>query len=113
MVSQALHGMGVPFFLNTIAPTQHPYMEMVDGYRDLPRIFRVQFEGPWMKGPVAGQYKRTHYIACLEDGIMEPMLEPWEVMVHEEWWDLAEGMYKHVLKGCTGYHFTHAWHISK
>ncbi len=91
---------------------QHPYIEMIEGNTGHSRIFRVQFEGPWMKGPIVGQYRHTHYIACLNEGIVEPMTDPCEIMQHEEWVHLVEGMYPHVVSRCTGFHFTHAWVIS-
>lgn len=112
MVSQALLAMQVKYVKDAIPPGQHPYIELVEGNHGGSRIFRVQFEGPWMQGPVAGQYKHTHYIACLPSGIMEPMLKPAEILPHEEWWDVAEGMYKHAVRGCTGYHFTDVWKIA-
>lgn len=113
MVSKALEAMNVACSLLPIAPDRHPYIEMVEGNQGQQRILRVQFDGPWMTGPVAGQYKRTHYIAVLQSGVMEPMLEPCEIMSHEDWWELADGMYKHVTPRCTGYHFTHVWNISR
>lgn len=111
MVGQTLTGLRVPFTLDPVEAGKHPYLEMVEGNQGKPRIFRVQFDGPWMEGPVAGRYRHTHYIACLPQGIVEPMLNPCVIRTHEAWFELAEDMYKHVVKHCTGFHFTHVWNV--
>lgn len=113
MVSQCLSSMEVDFHLAFVSPQKHPYMEMVDGNQGQQRIFRVQFTGPWMDGPVAEQYRHTHYIACLQSGIVDPILNPCKIMQHEDWWDIAEEMYQTIVKRCEGYHFSHVWNVSK
>lgn len=111
MVSQCLAGMQVRHFLKIVDPVKDFYLEMVEGNEGMPRIFRVQFLGPWMKGPVAAQYRQTHYIACLNEGIVDPMIEPCEIIQHEEWVELAMAMYPECIKRSTGFCFTHAWTI--
>ena len=114
MITTCLDGMGMKFEKRLIPydPTVHPFAHMVfEKAPVLPRIFRVQFEGPWMKGPVTGRYKHTHYIASLEKGVMDPIYEPSEILEHAEWLDLAPEWYAKCIKNCTGYHFTHAWTI--
>lgn len=112
MVSQCLAGMQVRYALKIIDPVKDFYREMVEGNEGKPRIFRVQLLGPWMNGPIAAQYRHTHYIACLDAGIVEPMLDPCEIIQHEEWVELAMAMYPECIKRCTGFCFTHAWTIS-
>lgn len=111
MVSQCLAGMKMEYAFKPVSDEKDFYLEMVDGNEGKPRIFRVQFLGPWMNGPVAGQYRKTHYIACLNEGIVEPMLDPCKIIQHEEWVELALGMYPDCVKHSTGFRFTHAWSI--
>lgn len=114
MVTQCLRSLGVAFesLLIPYDPGVHPFAHMVFEKSPVrPRIFRVQFEGPWMKGPIPGRYRQTHYIASLEQGVVEPIYEPAEIMEHADWLDLADHGYKKCIKNCTGYHFTHVWEI--
>lgn len=111
MVSECLSRMQVDFSREVIDPRKDTYLEMVDGNKGQQRIFRIQFEGPWMNGPAAAQYRKTHYIACLQSGIVDPMYDPCEIVQHEEWMDLALVMYPELVKKCTGYHSTHVWNI--
>lgn len=112
MVSQCLRSLGADFTLKPIAADQHPYLEFVDGNTGLDRIFRVQFLGPWMQGPVTGQYRKTHYIACLQRGILDTIYSPTTILSHEAWYEDAQEFYPQSSKGCTGFCFTHAWSIS-
>ena len=113
MITQCLTGMKVPFrsWKVPVDARIHPFAHMIfEKGPVLPRIFRVQFEGPWMSMPPRFQYRYTHYITSLEEGVVEPMWQPWHPLPHHEWLEFAD-QYPQFIKRCTGYHFTHVWEI--
>ncbi|MBN8422887.1 MAG: hypothetical protein J0L73_28520 [Verrucomicrobia bacterium] len=77
-------------------------------------VLRVQWEGSWMDAgvPAGARYSRTHYIACKGHTIMDPAFDPKFPVRVQDWLQIAPTQIVPLIKGATGYHFTHAWVIT-
>lgn len=113
MIAQSLDGMKAPFVLHKLPPLDHPYLALIEENYHPSQILRVQFLGPWMNGPTAYQYQFTHYIACVDGQIMDPITNPCFIQSAESWIDWAGDIYTKGVPNCTGFKFTHAWAVER
>ena len=79
-----------------------------------PAMFRIQWEGTWLNPevPKAAAYKHTHWVAICDGWVLDPMLHT------TVWYPLAvwPRIVDHAIKDMhrvTGWHFTHAYILSK
>lgn len=112
MIERCLTALSVGFTTRKVEVGKHPYLALVDGNDGSERIARVQFLGPWMLGPITGQYRQTHYIAVMQRGIMDPALGCCEVRSHEEWLELATEWYPKLINRCDGFSISHVWNLT-
>lgn len=109
MVSQCIGALGWGFH-HVPVKEPHPYLAIYNGGQAR-RVMRIQFEGPWMKRAATEQYRHTHYIACVEGEIMDPVISTTETMSAEVWYSMVEdGTYAKALN-VDGLHFTHDWRL--
>jgi len=113
MITQCLVALDAGFIHQRLPDYAHPYEAFLGANYDATRILRVQFLGPWMKGPVAGQYRHTHYIAFLAGAIMDPVIDCCLLLSADDWIVWACENYPQVIKQCTGFAFTHYWNLAK
>lgn len=113
MVTQCLLALGAGFIHQRLPTYPHPYDAFLGPNYDATRILRVQFLGPWMKGPAAAQYRHTHYLAFLAGAVMDPVIDTAIMLSAEDWIVWACENYPQVHPKCTGFAFTHCWNISK
>ena len=110
MISQCLRALKVSYNKVPVTQTTLQLFETLKQNQGS-AVLRVQFLGPWMKGPAAAQYRRTHYIATGNDRVMDPALDTNVILDFSTWLAWAHGGYAEVCPGSCGFTFTHAWHL--
>lgn len=112
MITQTLRNLHIPHDQHHLKAIQGPaeILHLVDHGA----ILRIQWEGSWMNPgvPKGAQYQRTHYIACKSGHIMDPLIDPTDLLTVPDWLEIVPTQVIPQIRKATGYHFTHAWTIT-
>lgn len=108
MIGTTLHNLGARTKCLTRLPDDTRFL-----FTPGRRVMRIQFEGSWTGPgvPPAAAYKHTHYIAVIDELVMDPMVDSNMLISLLDWLETEQYRVLQDVPKATGWHFTHCWEV--